>query len=488
MSSTPVEYAPPVGNNYYCNNKLEGRYSPPVGIDLLCKNLVETVYEQLSEDNIRIFKDRLLDVVGCIFGGAIVPEDAFLTDLFLEWGGKAEAPLFARTGRLPLPAAVMLNSITARANDFGNMFFYIMGDRIPSHCGETLFPLGLTLADVRTTTGQVFIANHVAAENITARILYTLPMRWPTDMKLVSSAAAAMAARYYKLDRDKAKAALSFAATNSTDPANSYYDYCPEFKYHNGESARMGVMAAELAKGGWTGLTDPFFGHWGLVTMQVKDGAPLPALYEKAFEDLGKVYYTEQSFKRWPGGIPTTAAGMCGAALHNRLTEAYGWVDAENVQRVQVFRSNNIRFNYYANPFIRRDHDNALFSYEFSVCCTLLHGSVKVEMVQTPAIQSNDALLNLLDKSTMDTFESEGSQPQMKAVVTMKDGTVFEQIEDYGALMHEYPTKEFLETKFWDQFNAYGKLPKSTGEQIIRLANQVEKLSDMREFTSLLAL
>lgn len=117
-------------------------------------------------------------------------------------------------------------------------------------------------------------------------------------MLMVSSAAAALASRYYKLDADKTKVALTYAACNATDPANSYYDYSQEFKYHNGASAQMGIMACELAKGGWDGWADPYFGHWGLVTRQVKDGKPLPELYEKAFEGLGQVWYTEESFKR----------------------------------------------------------------------------------------------------------------------------------------------------------------------------------------------
>ena len=87
---------------------------PPNGTDLLCRHLIETTYDDLSEDNIRIFKDRLLDMTGCIFGGAIVPEDRFFYDLLKKQGGAPEAPLFAeqRSLRLPLTSAVMHNCCT----------------------------------------------------------------------------------------------------------------------------------------------------------------------------------------------------------------------------------------------------------------------------------------------------------------------------------------------------------------------------------------
>ena len=483
-----MEYAPPIGVDASCTSKADFPFAPPEGTDRLCQNLVDTRYDQLSEDNIRIFKDRLLDITGCIFGGAIVPEDQFLEDMLRRWGGIPEAPLFARQGRLPMPSAVMLNSITARANDFGNMFFHVMGDRIASHCGETLFPMGLTLADTQKTSGEQFIANQIAAEDLTARVLYTLPMRWPTDMLMVSSAAAALGARYYGLDAKQTKVALTYAAANATDPANSYYDYSQEFKYHNGASAQMGIMACEIAKGGWDGWADHFFGHWGLVTRQIKDDAPVSALYEKAFEGLGEVWYTEESFKRGPGGIPTTAAAKCGAGVRTKILEDRGELRPEEIRKVRVFRSSNMRFNYYANPFSRRNHTNALFSYQFAACCALLHGSVKVAYVQTPAIAADPYLVELTEGSSMEVFDSGSAKSLMKVVVEMKDGAVYEDVQDYGGSMHDYPSREFLLGKFWDQFDTFGKLPRSVGEKIVELAGRIETLEDMREYTQLLTL
>lgn len=76
----------------------------------------------------------------------------------------------------------------------------------------------------------------------------------------------------------------------------------------------------------------------------------------------------------------------------------------------------------------------------------------------------------------------------MKVIVEMKDGAVYEDLQDYGGSMHDYPSREFLLQKFWDQFNAYGKLPKSVGKKIVELADKIETLPDMREYTQLLTL
>jgi len=465
-------------------NIMSSELAPPKVTDMLCENLVNTKYENLSEWNIECFKDRLLDITGCIFGGAIVEDNQVLVDLAKRWGGTEEAPVFLKGFRAPVNNAVLINCVVARSNDYGNMFMHVLGDRIASHLGETLIPLGLTLADMYGTSGKDFITNNVAAEDLTGRILYTFVNRWPFDMLLVSTAAAAMASRYYGLNAERTKAALSFAATNSTDPANSYYDYSQEFKYHNGESARCGIMSAELAKGGWRGLVDPYFGHWGLAVRDT--GGELPPNYEKAIQDLGKIYYTEESFKIFPGGIPNTPATVAAQKVRARFIDR-GY-KVSDIKKVEVERSENTGYNYYAAPFAHVDQLNALFCYQFQVCCALYYGTVKVEYVQTKAIQNNPELVEMVQNSTMGVYKfAEGEEPVrgMRVRVTMKDGTVFEHTEPATA-MHKYPTREFIISKFKDQFNAFGKLPASTADKIIELALNIEKVSDMREYTSLL--
>jgi 2-methylcitrate dehydratase PrpD len=458
----------------------------PRGTELFCANIVNTTFEQLSEDNIRIFRDRLLDMTGCLFGGALVVEDAFLEKRLKDWGGKPEAPLFASDGRLPLPNAVMLNCIKARANDFGNMMFMAFGEVMPSHMGETLIPMGLTLADVFGVSGREFMTANIAAEDFAGRVLYALPNRWPTDMTLVSSAAAALAGRYYGLDPMEMKAALSYGATNATDPANAYYDYSQEFKYHNGASASMGIMAAELAKGGWRGLEDPYFGHWGLISKMCADTGGIPALYEKAFDGLGKTYITESAFKRGPGGIPTTSAAFAGAKVREAIIEKYGTFQPEKIRQVHVYAPGAMARNYYDNPFKLRNQINALFSYQFAACCALLNGRVSVERVQTAAIQSDPWLVMLAEGSTMDV-NAAGGRPMMKVSVDMTDGSTLAAEEDFF-VMAKYPDRETLLAKFRDQFNAFGRLPKANGEKIIELAGKIDELADMREFTEVLCL
>lgn len=462
--------------------------TPPSGIDLLCQNLVNTKFENLSEENIEIFKDRLLDMIGCIFGGACVEEDEFLVEMYEKWGGAPEAPIFAGKGRIPAINAISLNSIRARANDFGNMVSYVHGDRIASHFGETVIPTNLTFADMQGTSGKEFVTRNIAAEDTIGRILYTLPNRWPTDMLLGAPIAAALLARIYGFNAAQAKAAMSYAATNNSDPGNAYFDYSQEYKLFNGESARVGMLACEVVKHGWNGLVDPFFGHWGIISNQLKNGEELPALYQKAFDGLGEVYFTESSFKRCPGGIPTTVAANLGKELRAAIIEKYGKLEPEMIKQVHLYRSTTVRENYYSQPFTMRNHINALFCFRFASCCCLLYGNLTVKSAQTSSILARPELIEITENATMGTYEAEAGRQMMKLVVDMADGSTMEAEADYAAAMYEYPTKEFIKNKFLSQFNDFGKLPQSYADKIIELCAKVDELPDMRELTELLVL
>jgi 2-methylcitrate dehydratase PrpD len=460
--------------------------TPPGITNLMCDNAVKTTFSDLSEWNIKCFKDRLLDITGCLFGGAIVKDNDVLANLLKRWGGTPEAPVFCYNFRTPVNNAVLLNCVTARSNDFSNMFLKVHGEQMASHIGETLIPLGLTLADMNGTDGESFITNNIVAEDFAGRLLYTFPVRWPADMELVSTAATVLTSRYYGFNAAQTKAALSYAATNATDPANSYYDYSQEFKYHNGESARCAIMACELVKGRWTGLEDPFFGHWGLVVKRTN--GEMPALLDYAVKDLGIIYFTEESFKRFPGGIPNTPAVLAAVEIRRMMG---GRINVADIKSVDVFRSENTAYNYYSQPFIKPTQLNALFCFQFQVCCALYYGTVKVEHVQTEAIQNNPELLGLIAKSTIGVYGSSDGSPitrGMRVRVTMKNGDVYEHTQDAAEAMHAYPAQEFLVDKFMDQFNAFGKFPKANADKIIDLALNIEKIRDIREYTELLVL
>ena len=139
---------------------------------------------------------------------------------------------------------------------------------------------------------------------------------------------------------------------------------------------------------------------------------------------------------------------------------------------------------YYSNPFVLRDHLNALFAYRFAAASSVLKGVVSVSDVTTSAIRADTELIRLAEGATLDLFDSAGA-PTVRVTAEMRDGTVLEAEENF-MIMEEYPAREVIVAKFMDQFDSYGKLPASHAEKIIDMAEHIEDIEDMREFTELL--
>jgi 2-methylcitrate dehydratase PrpD len=54
----------------------------------LVKNVLETSFKQFDPAEVDRARSKLIDVVGCIIGGANAPGCSMLIDLVEEWGGR----------------------------------------------------------------------------------------------------------------------------------------------------------------------------------------------------------------------------------------------------------------------------------------------------------------------------------------------------------------------------------------------------------------
>ena len=78
-------------------------------IEVISENALKVKFEDLDDQTIKVWKDRLIDLTGCIIGGAMAAGDPGLVKIVRDMGGKQEAPLFIHGGRVPLANAAMVN-------------------------------------------------------------------------------------------------------------------------------------------------------------------------------------------------------------------------------------------------------------------------------------------------------------------------------------------------------------------------------------------
>src|SRR4030042_6757984 len=139
-------------------------------VEELARNVVETDFAAFDRDVVARAKNRFIDIVGCAIGGANASGCAELRALVREWGGKEQATVLIHGEKAPAHNAALVNSIMARAFDFGGFTPYIGEKPIWVHNAESTVPVAITLADWRRAGGKEPLTALILGDDITTRV------------------------------------------------------------------------------------------------------------------------------------------------------------------------------------------------------------------------------------------------------------------------------------------------------------------------------
>ena len=139
--------------------------------EVLSEAVLAARFEDLSRDNIQICKDKLLDNIGNIAGGAAAFGNGTVKEILQSYGGRGEAPIFLLGGTAPLGDAGMVNAMSSRSNDFEPMFMNLDGARMPSKESATLINAALTAGAAYGFSGRDYITHEVVSEDLSVRIM-----------------------------------------------------------------------------------------------------------------------------------------------------------------------------------------------------------------------------------------------------------------------------------------------------------------------------
>ena len=140
-------------------------------IEELAANVLETRFNNFDQATVENAINRLIDVVGCLIGGANAAGNLELVNLIKTWEGKEEASIFVHGSKVPAHNSAMVNCIMARSFDFEALSSFIEGQSIPSHVSGTTIMTALTLADMKGVDGKELITAFLVGDDIAARLL-----------------------------------------------------------------------------------------------------------------------------------------------------------------------------------------------------------------------------------------------------------------------------------------------------------------------------
>lgn len=406
---------------------------------------VSTVRSAPVPDAVREVLERaVVDAVGCGLFGLTREEGSLVQAFAAEQGGYPEASLWASGGkRVSCLNAALASGTAIHAFDFDDHH------RAKIHPGAAVLPVVFALGEYRHIDGPTCLAAMAAGYEVMTRVsLAANPgasrmKGWHLTGTCGTFGAAAAAAVILGLDTPTTASALGLAGTQSAGLWAFNADGAMSKRLHPGRSAQAGLMAALLAKKGFTGPRHVLEAEDGGFLAATSD-APRP---EEATSGLGQEWRTEQvCFK------PYSCCGSNHSSVDaaRDLMHEHGFT-AGQVEHVTVGVSRVVErqtgFRYQPSTVL-----NAQMSLRYDVAVALVDDAALVQQFTTDRI-ADPAVTDLASRVDVEI------DPEMDAIypgryagvvtVTLTDGRRLRKRVDYSKGMPENPmSREDIHVKY----------------------------------------
>lgn len=275
--------------------------------------------------------DDVFDTFGCLLGGSGEPGIAELFSIVGGWGGAEQSQVMLRQRRLPAPHAAQMNASMAHALDFDDTLDH--GGSI--HPGASVLGASLAVSDLLGgVSGQDLLLAIALGLDVSCRIALasTLDRGWHRTAAIGVFGAAAASAKLLGLSVEQTVNALGVAFSQAAGNRQCIVDGALTKRLQAGQAASSGVVAALLAREGFTGAHNIFLGRFGFFELYQPNGYDAA----KLTADLGQAFRGDElSFKPYACGRPQHA--MLDAAIAAREELRLGAsVDVGQIAEVRV--------------------------------------------------------------------------------------------------------------------------------------------------------
>jgi 2-methylcitrate dehydratase PrpD len=453
-----------------------------VFIEKLLRNILETRFENFDQKTVAHAKNRIIDTVGCLIGGANGPGNQGLLDLVLDWGGKKEATILIHGDKAPVHNAAMINSIMARSFDFEPVSPLVDGVSVPGHISGTTVMVALSMGEAMGITGKELIASLLVGDDVASRVLvaagFDFDLGWDCIGTVNAFGAAAIAGRLLGLDLIQMRNTFGIVLNQLSGSLQTVIDKTTSFKLCQGLSAQKGIFSAQLAGAGWTGAEDALFGNFGYYHLYTEGCRNMDALTK----DLGEKYYSDGTIKPYPCCRTIHASIDCAITLAQKNN-----INAQDIKEARLYVSPK-GFPMCGKPFKPGafPHADAIWSYQYTVATALLNKGIGPEHFLEDSIV-NPETNDIINRIKLEELP-EANLYQARLHVVMEDGNEFIESTDSakGDPINNPMTKDELINKFWLNVDFGGTITQSNAERLLADLERIEDIDNVRRITEML--
>ena len=378
----------------------------------------KTSYDRIPKEAVSSAKWAILDGLGCMLAGSQEPPGNIIKEYVKELGGNPEASVIGGGFKTSAPQAALAYGTMAHALDYDDVAVTWLG-----HPTVTLLPTVLAIGERGKLSGRDAIAGYIVGFEVGAKLgagigfsHYTVG--WHATVTLGTMATTAASSKMLSLDTRQTRMALGIAASLAGGTRQNFGTMTKPF--HAGNAARNGIMAALLAKKGFTADETILESPMGFFRLFSGGEEYDIAEATRGLGDPFDILSSGVSIKPYPCCLLTHRC--IDAILY--LIKEYG-VGANDVESVECRTSEFLpQALIHARP---RTALEGKFSMQYCMAIALLDGRVGLKQFTDAKVLYPKAQ-ELLEKVTY--VHPEGLMPLQSEAVTIK-------LKDGRELSHE---------------------------------------------------
>ncbi len=437
--------------------------------------------DKIPGEAFEIARRGILDFCGVALAGSTQEAGNIIAGCVKEIGGAAQSGVIGQGFRTSPHLAALANGTIGHALDYDDLSF-----TYGAHPSVTLVPVVLALGESLGVSGKdvltAYIVGFEAGACISSPVAQSHYMQgWHSTGTVGVMGATAAAARLLKLDIPQITMAFGIAASMASGLKQNFGTMTKPL--HAGQAASHGVLAASLARRGFTAHENAIEGPQGYAKAL---GCDDKIDWDKAAASLGKTFIIAKGigFKPYPSCGGTLGVMDATLYLRNKYNPDISMVE-EIILGVGPFENGSL----IHQP---RHGLEGKFSMEYCTCRALRDGKIALkdftdERVNETEIQRLISRVKCEERYPMAVMgaDSSGLNPQ-SVTIRMKDGReYFRETPLSGGLPITPMTEEQLEAKYRDCASLV--LDEKTAEKSLSMLRKLATLRSIRELMKIIS-
>ena len=436
----------------------------------------QLIYEDIPAPAVQIAKVAVRDCLGVALAGSQEEDAKICAEIARQEQATEETSVIGQKFKTSALQGAFANGTAAHALDFDHSFTLMGQPTAP------IIPAIFALGEALGSSGRQVIEAYVIGYEVTAKLAHSLRDSthegWHAPSTLGSFGAAAGCGKLLGLSAAQSEMALGITASMASGVVANFGTMTKPL--HVGLGARNGVLAAKLAKSGFTANSKAI--ETGVGFYQTLHGGTV--IHEGAIDELGK------SFALLTDGLrikPYPCGGLTHQVIDSILEfRAKHGVTPEMVDSVDV---EVVQHTYDRIAFrVPETSIQGKFCMPYLVARALIDGKVGIDTFTESAVRE-PSVLKLAERVKMnlnnDLKKTNLAGRPCRVTMRLTDGRTFTREAQHAKGSPEFPmTEAELKEKFFDA--ASHALPPDSAKRALEQIEKLETLPSVRPLCDIL--